>query len=541
MNGQTERQEQVNGADWREAMPLLDLRGAGSKVAKIAGRQIAFFWREGHVYACNNHCPHEGYPLKEGTLSGECVLTCNWHNWKFDLRTGNNLNYGDSVRVYPTEVRGGAVWVDIADAPAEERRRHALAALEDAFDEDEFYRYDRIAREIARYEKAGGDPLEAVRAAIRWTHDRLPDGSTHAHAAGADWLRLRAERALSPGEKLMPVLEFIGHLNWDTLNEEPHPYAKGSKPWDADGFVAAIDAEDEDTAVAHVRGALAAGLGWTDLEPAMARAALAHYQDFGHSAIYVVKTAELLERLGDDVLEPLALSLTRALVQAWREDLIPEFRDYHDILTDFRPGDGEMKGNGALSGLAADKLMAKVAASGARPESAYHALYGLSASHLLGFDTKWQNATDNAVRHNTTWLTISHEMTFANACRRLAEKYPALWPQALLQMACFAGRNAAYVDTNAEPGEWRVADNDAVSFFDREAKALFDHGQFEYIVSAHLIKMLTAVEDEVTNAPDAPWRETAMAGLNRFLHSPMKRRHALRTANQALGFVGNED
>ncbi len=527
--------------DWREAIALPDLRDIGAKVVKIAGRQIALFYRGDTVYACNNHCPHEGYPLKEGTLTGDCVLTCNWHNWKFDLRTGDNLNYGDSVRVYPTDVRDGKVWIDVADAPAAERRAAALEALQGAFDEDEFYRYDRMAREIARFEKAGGDPLDAVRAAIRWTHDRLPDGMTHAHAAGADWLRLRADRAEKPGENLMPVLEMIAHLNWDTLKEEPHPYPEGARDWDADAFVAAVDAEDEAAAVGYVRGALDAGLGWADLEAAMARAALAHYQDFGHSVIYVIKTGELLERLGDEVLEPLVLALTRSLVVAWREDLIPEFRDYHDILTDWQAGDGDAPASKDLAGLKPDKLMTRIAASRAAPVAAYNALYGLSASHLLGFDTRWQDAVDNAVRHNTTWLSITHELTFANACRQLAERYPALWPQVLLQMACFAGRNAPYVDDDPAPGDWHVADNDAAAFFDREARALFDHGQSEYIVTAHQIKTLTAIEDEVTNAPDAPWRNTAMAGLNRFLHTPLKRRHSLRTANQAIDFVANED
>ncbi|MEQ8665576.1 MAG: Rieske (2Fe-2S) protein [Rhodospirillales bacterium] len=528
-------------SDWHEALPFTELERDGARVVKLAGRQIALFHRGGAVYACNNHCPHEGYPLKEGTLSGDCVLTCNWHNWKFDLRTGANLNYGDNVRIYPVEVRDGGVWVDLADPPAEQQRAAALAAFEDAFDEDEFYRYDRLAREIARFEKAGGDPLDAVAAAIGWTHARLPDGMTHAHAAAPDWLRLRDRVARTPGEKLMPVLEVAGHLNWDTLKEPRHPYAEAIGDWDADAYVAAVDGEDEDAAVAILRGGLHAGLGWDDVEPAFARAALAHYQDFGHSAIYVLKTRQLLDYVGADALEPLTLALTRALVQAWREDLIPEFRAYHDIVGEWQAGDGDAVDAAAWTNLNADKLMRAVAGSGARPEVIYDALVGLAARHLLGLDLKWQDATNNGVRHNTTWLTITHELTFANACRTICERYPELWPQALLQIACFVGRNVAYILDEPPLDEWRVTENDIPAFFERESRALLDHGQFEYIVTAHLVKTLTAIEDEVTHAPDAAWRDVAVAGLNRFLHSPLKRRHSLRTANQAIEFVTNED
>ncbi|MFL5239337.1 MAG: Rieske (2Fe-2S) protein, partial [Rhizomicrobium sp.] len=31
------------------------------------------------MFAIANRCPHEGYPLSEGTLSPGCLLTCNWH------------------------------------------------------------------------------------------------------------------------------------------------------------------------------------------------------------------------------------------------------------------------------------------------------------------------------------------------------------------------------------------------------------------------------------------------------------------------------
>jgi hypothetical protein len=40
--------------------------------------------------------------------------------------------------------------------------------------------------------------------------------------------------------------------------------------------------------------------------------------------------------------------------------------------------------------------------------------------------------------------------------------------------------------------------------------------------------------------PQAAWVPTLAAALNRLLHSPLKRRHAARTARQALNFVAQE-
>ena len=97
-------------------------------MARVGTEQIALFATPEGVLACNNRCPHEGYPLSEGTLDGACGLTCNWHNWKFDLDDGANLLGGDRLRTYPVELRDGEYWVEVADPPAGERRREIARA-----------------------------------------------------------------------------------------------------------------------------------------------------------------------------------------------------------------------------------------------------------------------------------------------------------------------------------------------------------------------------------------------------------------------------
>ena len=81
-------------------------------------RQISLFKIDDRVYAIDNRCPHEGYPLAVGSVE-DGVVTCNWHNWKFRLRDGECLLGGDHVRSYPTRLEDGHAWVDIADPPPE--------------------------------------------------------------------------------------------------------------------------------------------------------------------------------------------------------------------------------------------------------------------------------------------------------------------------------------------------------------------------------------------------------------------------------------
>ncbi|MGF1595135.1 MAG: Rieske (2Fe-2S) protein [Kiloniellaceae bacterium] len=515
--------------------PLETLLEKGRHLFKAQGKQIAVFAGDGGVFACNNRCPHEGYPLMEGSLTQDCVLTCNWHNWKFDLASGETLVGGDRLRRYPVEIVDGEVFVDIADPPAEEVAASALDALRGSFRRHE---YDRMAREISRLQKAGADPLEALRGAFAWTADRFEFGATHAQGGAADWLALREAYAESEAERLVPLVEIVGHLAWDSLREPAWPFPDGSRPYDAAALVAAIEAEDEAAAVALLRGALAAGLSYRDLEEPLAEAALAHYNDFGHSLIYVQKTGELIDRLGPASAEPLLLNLVRSLVYATREDLIPEFRAYAPALAAWDGAGSEAVAAEDLLGLPVAKVLARVARSSGDSRALYDALVGAAAWQFLHFDMRLMAAVDKPVSHNVNWLDFTHAITFGHAVRVLCGRYPRLWPKGLLQIACFVGRNAGFVDRRVETTPWQVADGRA--FLDAALKGLLDHGQQEYIVSIHLVKLLSAVQAEVAAAPDAPWVPTLLAAVNRFLNEPLRRKHPLRVARQAMDFVAAE-
>ena len=246
----------------------------------------------------------------------------------------------------------------------------------------------------------------------------------------------------------------------------------------------------------------------------------------------------LIDRLGPSSAEPLLLNLVRSLVYATREDLIPEFRAYGSALAAWDGAATAPVAAADLLGLPVSKVLDRARRSSADCRALYDALIGAASWQFLHYDMRLMATVDKPVSHNVGWLDFTHAITFGNAVRVLCGRYPQLWPQGLLQIACFVGRNAGFVDKAVDGTRWRVKDGRA--FLDAALKGLLDHDRQEYIVSIHLVKLLSAAKAEVTAAPEAPWVPALLAAVNRFLHEPLRRKHPLRTARQAMDFVAAE-
>jgi nitrite reductase/ring-hydroxylating ferredoxin subunit len=534
-----------NAATWTRAVDLDRLQPSRPIAVKLHGKHIALFLHQGEILACNNRCPHEGYPLVEGALDADCVLTCHWHNWKFDLRTGATIYGGDNLRVYPVKVEDGAVWLDTRDPPAAERIERALQHLDQAMAE---YDTARIARELARLGAAGAKPELALARAIQGTHARLRDGMTHAYAAADAWLDLRDTLA-DETQRLACATEALGYIAYDTLREPAFPFTAERAPWNAEDFAAAVESQDEDGAAALLNGASAQGLRFDDLEPALAAAALAHYNDFGHTLIYLMHVRRLIERLGTNVEEPLLLAWLRSLILATREDLLPDFRRYAETLaawpvnTQLSAQPGTPPGADAFEGQSVRHVLdATVAAAGNAPLDTYFALMEAGARHLLRFDERHALRTDNSIAHNVGWLDFTHALTFGHALRQQCERQPQLWPQGLLQLAMFVGRNSGYLDPGMAAKtailEWGISDE--VAFHERAVATIVDHGIGLPIFPAHWLKTWSAVREEVGAGSSDGARGAMLAAANRLFAVRFKQRHVLRMARQALGFVGKE-
>lgn len=525
--------------NWVFATSISKLEKVGALLARVKGKQLALFKTSQGYRACDNRCPHEGYPLSQGSVASDCILTCNWHNWKFDLNNGENLFGGDQLQTYPLEVRDQEIWVDITERPYAEQRATIEKSLSEAFDDHE---YDRIAREIARLIQLGDDPLDALRFAIQWSWQRLEFGWTHAYAGMADWLVLFDESKNDIESQLVCLLESVGHVAYDVLREKEYPYTENSREFDEAEFIQAIELEDESSAVAMIRGGLKSGLQFEDFELALSHSALAHYNDFGHSLIYVTKAGELINRLGSIIAEPILISLVRSFIFAAREDKIPEFQAYAPTLTVWNSTENNLVSvNTELAfnpeqwrKLGINKaLKATLNCRYQAPEDLYVQWLTVNAINLLSFDIEQQNKVKVSISGNVGWLSFTHAITFSNAVRKQCQKFPRLWPQGLLQMACFSGRHTAFTTAEYDLEKWSEAD------FDSIFEAVMDHGQDEYIVSVHWLKLALAVKEEVSELPESK-AQFLIAALNRFMQSPLKRKQTRRTVYQSRLFVSKQ-
>jgi nitrite reductase/ring-hydroxylating ferredoxin subunit len=74
-------------------------------------RELALVRVGDDFYATNGACMHLHGPLGEGRVDDH-VLTCPWHGWQYDVRTGLNLfDHAIRVETYEVRVEGGDVQV----------------------------------------------------------------------------------------------------------------------------------------------------------------------------------------------------------------------------------------------------------------------------------------------------------------------------------------------------------------------------------------------------------------------------------------------
>ena len=97
---------------------------------KLLGEQIVFVRDEEGVHALYDRCPHRGVPMSMGTVEFPGTLSCVYHGWTFDLKTGELVaaitDGPDSpicgkarIRSYPVQERLGMVWIYMGEREEE--------------------------------------------------------------------------------------------------------------------------------------------------------------------------------------------------------------------------------------------------------------------------------------------------------------------------------------------------------------------------------------------------------------------------------------
>ena len=80
----------------------------------VRGVRICLVLKEGHVYAVEDKCPHNGESLSKGTINFVDEIVCPWHGQRFDLKTGRECaERSRDLITYPIKIEAEGVFIGL--------------------------------------------------------------------------------------------------------------------------------------------------------------------------------------------------------------------------------------------------------------------------------------------------------------------------------------------------------------------------------------------------------------------------------------------
>ncbi len=568
---------------WTRACSVDSLPVGGRRIFKGDGHQIALFRPERDaIYAVDNLCPHEGYPLYQGDLK-DCVLTCIWHNYKFDLRDGHCVFGEENVRSYRTRLAGDTVEIDLTPPDLSLEVPRLLESLTNDLHQGYM---GVVARDTARLLAAGVPAAEILAHGACFDAQRSEQGVSHAMAVAADMLDLLPR--FPGGEAVLPVMQALELASEESRRRRRRAASDPVEPPATAGEFSdllfdRVENEKWTEADGLLRGALAAGWKRNAIEPAFLRLCTAHFLSFGHGLIYTHKAFDLLEAAGWRYADTLLPGLLFSVSWGTREDLLPTLRALRvrlgrisPELDALRAGLGE-PGSGAWDRGAFVSAVLDAGAEGAvdaveqalragvAAEDIARGLSVAAAERLLRFNERL--ARDTGV--NEGWLDVTHLQTFATSVRHaLARISDGSALVLLFQSAAFIERAAPLDHSEGErpsivPAEGAIGIPDLVQALEardpdravacahqllrngieasqvREALEGIPLGDrlTRPIVIAHALKTTRAAFDDYEALGDDVDAVKPVLAVVRWLASPQDERFLARLVREARDFV----
>jgi nitrite reductase/ring-hydroxylating ferredoxin subunit len=300
----------------------LDAAGGLLSIAQDDREAVVVRAGTGEVFAVARACPHEGYPLEQGIVVGESI-TCPWHGWRFDLRSGACLTAGEDTRTFPVSIRGDEVLVDLdVGFGAGERalRTDALLSALEAGDEP------RAARNVVRLLATGATPPEIAPMLARFAASH-GSGLGLAGGAVADALSLAArepaqvELLLAQASSIVAALDGRGPARFPV--EPSSRFAVDRAGGAAEALAARIAERDADGAEAVVSGQLERGDGIDALASLLASAASRRFR--GARPLTLVERAWRLAALDREVARLVLPAVARDIAAAAALDRVAPY------------------------------------------------------------------------------------------------------------------------------------------------------------------------------------------------------------------------
>ncbi|MEM7324558.1 MAG: Rieske 2Fe-2S domain-containing protein [Actinomycetota bacterium] len=542
------------------------------RMRDVDGHKIAVVRTESGFHAVDNACPHQGYGLTTGSLDGE-LLTCLWHNWKFDVTTGNCVRGEEAVACHQTDVVDGEVHVTVTSPTDEEKQQKLWPSLRQGITSDYV---GQISRDSVRLLQTGAAPGDIMWAGIEETAPKTDYGIGHELAMAADCLALAEVRHGT--DRALPLVQGLAGMSETTRDR---PVRETPDPDESIVVSHAIEREDADSAMAGTLASIISGDDPAVIRHQLIEAASAHHLSYGHGMIYTQKSFEVLDRVGWHRAPELLPHLAARLVWSTREDTLPYMKKAVrrlatvdlGALAETERADGWQPND--LVDTLLDATEAPIdaavaaAATGAGIDGLFDAVSLASSRRLLRHDLAVELDLDD----DFGWLDITHALTTAQAARWAWEIDPgphtaraALFAVWLLFDSGRAERRRGRWDgarelTEDGPGGPGVTigsetgigaeltnavitsdtdravelamtgDPDEVGLALAEASLADTAGSF--IVAAHLIKTTEAARRESATTGSA----LPLAAAARFLAAPRLERFVASNVAEAVEFV----
>ena len=111
---------------WHKVLENGELPEGRVKSVPCGLRTLCVSHIDGKFGALDNHCPHQGGPLGEGSIENG-LLRCPWHGWDYDPVTGKAPGFDDGVESFAVEVRDDGVYVEL---PADALRERGVEGVD---------------------------------------------------------------------------------------------------------------------------------------------------------------------------------------------------------------------------------------------------------------------------------------------------------------------------------------------------------------------------------------------------------------------------
>ncbi|HEY8060027.1 MAG TPA: thiamine pyrophosphate-dependent enzyme [Acidimicrobiales bacterium] len=102
---------------WHKVAQVDDLPDGRVTTVQAGSRAVCLTHCGDRFGALENHCPHQGGPLGEGSIE-KGMLRCPWHGYDYDPVTGRPPEgFSDAPEAFPVEIRTDGIYVEVPDEP----------------------------------------------------------------------------------------------------------------------------------------------------------------------------------------------------------------------------------------------------------------------------------------------------------------------------------------------------------------------------------------------------------------------------------------